>query len=300
MPRVLVAVFVIFLCLPALAPGQALPGAFLRTSASSPGSAVNSTVSIGWLEHVNGLTYTGDYAPYDYRDKNSSRLSGLWLDGSFAVRVTEELAFNFLGGYFFSSDPGGSYEARTRNMAFSWPFDSDSQWGIVEATGRYAFFHGMHAIAGFRWDHFTTWRDEVPGGPTSDRDNFVVNAYLPVLGVEAELSSSTTECSVRLLGFPSVPGYFTHEWHRRIPLTYEYSKHGFSDGYFLEVLAQYRKRTLGTVSIGAFARFNVLHASTGQGSNHYNLSNSVPCVAWSFHRQSWTFGGSLAFDFNLF
>lgn len=259
------------------------------------------TFYVGYVTHRNGVNFHSDYYQEAYFEDISIPLQGLWLGASLNLLVGDVCGLMLRGGALVPCNLRADDSTTTPDrLILGYQPRLDSQWSIVDALATYRLYHSFHLIGGFRWDHFLTkleYRDTNADGDT----NFKINAFLPVVGFQTQQGNAGTFASAGIIGFPLVPGNFRYEWSSPVNADnyHELSSQFWNQGYFLECFLRFNQRLYGTADLGVFATFNVLHAVTGRGSYDWNEPPDVGTngLEYVFHRQSWTFGGSLSVDF---
>jgi hypothetical protein len=252
------------------------------------------TVYVGWLDHRNGINMSNDLPDLlgGITNVRPRPLKGLWLGGSVRLRVADRLGCLISGGTLIPQKKAGTIVS---NIGLTADFAMDEEdWYLLEGLGTYQVADRFNFLAGFRWDH-TSSRLHVTR-PGDSFDDFVVNAYLPIVGVEVRQGRPENEAMFRLLGFPAVPGTIVfHNWSVN-NTDASTSSQSFVRGYYLEALMQYRRHMHKGCNVGAFARWNFMYSATDAQPA---LSPDGETIRWLFQRKSWTLGIECSLDFCL-
>ncbi|MFC1835789.1 hypothetical protein ACFL2Q_13855 [Thermodesulfobacteriota bacterium] len=314
MRRAAVLVIVVLCCSGSTVFAQWLPGVFGGCSKLGPFS-LNGYV--GYSEYRNGNVFSFDDYTFDTRSYNDTTrfpLKGLWLGLSAEAKLTDGIGCMISGGALVYAHTRASSDLEPF-QDFGYELNPHGQWwGYLDATATYSvgILGGTQLLAGLRWDHYNSKLILTYNGfPEIDVEiHFKVNAYLPLVGAQWTQDWWDGQLKVRAVGFPWVPGEMKYDFGRLDTSDdYRYSEvssQPFTSGYFVELLAEYRKRVAGRSYVGAFVSLNQLHAATDKGKyNYYENSPSSGFDEGSnqtgliFHRTSLTVGGSFSLDFNL-
>lgn len=257
------------------------------------------TVYLGYVTHRNGVNIHTDFFQEDFFEDISDPLRGLWLGASVSLFAGDGFGVVAGAGALVPWNSRAHDDTTDAGVTIGYSPRPHNQWSIVEALATYQVYGGLKLLGGFRWDHFATklTYSDFPAGDL----HYTINAYLPVVGLESQVGTAGTSASAGIMGFPTVPGNFTYEYNSPASLVsnHEESSQAWNRGYFLECFLRFSHRVSGNTAMGAFATYNVLHAVTGQGSYDWQLPpvSGTNGLEYVFHRQSWTFGGSLAVEF---
>jgi len=194
--------------------------------------------------------------------------------------------------------------------ALSSSADANNQLGFLETSAFYKFYEAewgsFQAVAGFRWDHFTSKltyvaRDEADTFERNTTANLTVDAYLPFFGLRMSQPTPSSYFNARIIAFPTLPGNvkFQNSFHgteNNAPLEGggEFST-SFKNGYFLEIFAEYGAKVLGDFFVGGFGAYDILQGKTGEGS--YISGTDALSEQIVLNRSTWTFGGTIAYQF---
>jgi hypothetical protein len=206
---------------------------------------------------------------------------------------------------------GNTEEEGPGATALGSSLDANNQFGFLDAAASYKFYDAgwasFHALAGFRWDHFTSKQTFVAtdAGATFVRDttnNLTVDAYVPYFGVKLAQMTPCSYFNARVIGFPTVPGNITFQnsfsgTENLAPLVGGGDFHSaFKNGYFIEVFGEYAAKMLGDVFVGGFGAYDILQGKTGEGqytaSGGGALDEQIVLT-----RRTWTLGGTLGYQF---
>jgi hypothetical protein len=243
-------------------------------------------VYFGWTEHAKGSiwalnrqTSTGTAA---------WPLRGFWLGASKDLTLGDGFGVLISGSVFFPRRSAGTWreEPGPRTFDFQIP---QYDWWTLDGLAACRITGATSLLAGFRWDHTSTRVNY------SDNtfDDYVLNAYLPLIGMQLTKRSPNCSMLVRCVGSPWVGGQLKyHFWGD--PATAEFGDFRVNNSYFLEFFADCSMMIAGDLSVGGFVKWNYLHIKTGK----QNLSGSTTePVHWVVDVRSWTFGGTLSCAF---
>lgn len=248
------------------------------------GAVMSPRVYLGWLEHPTGMTLTMHRTNKD--GVASWPVKGLWAGLETGLALSENLGLLVSGGVLLSQRASGNLLwSDGRADAFH---VEGYQAGHVQGLLSYQAAGPVQVLAGFRWDHSSTrllYWDSTP-------DDYILNAYLPLVGLQVDQQFFAGDLRVRCVGFAAVPGSLKyHYWDGA------YSEFGDFDlgrGYFLDIFTEYSKSLMGDFRVGAFLSWNVVHAQSREellsGSTHEPIS-------WSADKRSWILGASIALNF---
>ncbi|MFC1834589.1 hypothetical protein ACFL2Q_07630 [Thermodesulfobacteriota bacterium] len=257
------------------------------------------TFDIGWVSHRNGFSYSYEMPSDDgYWESRVHPVRGLWLGGSLATRPWKSVGLEISGGALVTTEKSSNDVDISTGDEYG--YDADYQWGFVEGSGFFSIFGIVDAIAGFRWDHFTTqW--EYQDDPDVDYYNFKLNYYLPFVGAQTGFQSSSKRVTLRLIGWPSAPGTVKYEYQYPGGPAHELAEREFESGYFVEgevrfVWTGFMKKA----DVGAFLRYNAVHARSDQSIDETTfVGDQGQSLALTFHRETWTIGGTVTVPLNF-
>ncbi|MEJ2718081.1 MAG: hypothetical protein P8182_13240, partial [Deltaproteobacteria bacterium] len=245
---------------------------------------------VGWLEHRKGVTFAYDYriaGGEDFHESLQTPFKGLWLGFEIESPVSDRLGLSIGGGWLVP----GQMDGAVLSDGLRIPFDSHPEYWFLEGMVALNPGGGFQVIGGFRWDHFTSRFDVNLSQfqePQATQD-IRAEVYLPFVGVQC----ATPPLTARMIFFPYVPGNIKSvlSFPGR-PEAEEFSG-GFGEGYFLEFFGEYRHRMFGEAAIGAFVRWNLLHA---RATSDLDLVPFGPPAELTvvFDKRSWTLGGSFS------
>lgn len=270
-------------------PGGALPAYNAQTAVQDS----LLTMYVGWLEHYNGLGYSGITS--DWAEAADQPLAGVWLGADLNVLLNPRTRCGISCGWLFPLDRDLVLQSFAGQH---WQYDPDTQWGTLDGHASYDFSSWGEVIVGFRWDHFTT-RWQYVGDPDTDYYNFKLNAFLPYFGLQSRYALPNIQLMARIIGFPWAPGTVKYDYqYPGFPYA-EVSTQGYDKGHFLEGVFECAYQAFDNTSVGAFVSYNVLHfAATGEVTE--SPLGVVDRLDLSFDRKAWTLGGSVSVDFDLF
>ncbi len=246
------------------------------------------TLHIGWLEHAKGTSWalqrttSSGTAPWP--------LKGLWFGATKEVAVSGDLGFMLSGGFLSPTRSSGTWFTTPAAATFRFEIPSYDWWsadGFVKRRVSGPF----EVLAGLRYDHTSTrvnYSDE-------SSDDYILNTYIPTIGVQVAHRFSGSSLTVRFLGSPVVWGTLRYAYWAP-PINYgesgDFRPKG--DCSFVEFFADYRARMTGRMDVGAFAKWNSLRVNTSDAA----LSGgSTEQVSWNVAIRSWTYGATLHLGF---
>lgn len=246
------------------------------------------SVAFGLLEHRDGSIWA-------LERQNSTGtatwpLKGFWFKATQELASDENIGFLLSAGIFVPRHMSGTWISRPDGATFGFNIPSYDWWsldGIVKAR----VMRGFDLLAGFRWDHTSTRVDY--SDDTSD--DYILNAYLPLIGAQLNRRFSDSSLLVRFMGTPLYFGTVKYHFWDRLG----YAEFGDfrinSKSTHLEVLADYRFKLQRGIFAGGFVKGNWLRVRT----DSRNLSGSInESVAWAVDIKSWTVGGIVSLDFS--
>lgn len=249
---------------------------------------------VGWMEHPRGLTFSNELPTLlgGITNVRQMPLRGRWYDRSISAVFADRLRLTLSCAWLGSCKADGSIVSSIGRTA-DFEGDGTESWygqGMVE----WNCYGPLKLLTGFRWDHISS-RLHVTRAPTG-YDDFIVNGYMPLIGLRVIEGSPSDGIELKVLGFPFVPGDIRfHTWAEASQYSQE-SFQKFTQGHYVEILAEYRKRIFNT-DLRIFGRWDLLHASTNV--ERALVPAPVLDIKWTFDRRSWTIGLGMAYDFNL-
>ncbi len=267
------------------------------TSYQEPARKENDPVrfSVGWLEHSQGLTLSNDLPELlgGITNIRPSALRGVWISLTISAALADRVALELSGAALLARQSGGLI---TSNIGSTADFEGAGlEWSYLQSLFRWDVGRDFSVLAGVRWDH-TKERLHVTRPPSSN-DDFIVNGYMPLVGVQVRQESPAGHISLRVLGFPAVPGNIKfHTWSETSTYSQE-SDQDFSGGHCLEVDAEYGRRISGTVDASLFGRWDLLHATTSV--ENALVPAPVRAIRWTMDRRSWTLGMGISCSLNF-
>jgi hypothetical protein len=260
---------------------------------------------VGWMPDNRNVGFGAGGAPlggiYQLDQEYDSR--GLWLGLQESVVLSDWLGVMATGWYLFPSN-SSSVEVYNNGVLGTRTWDTSTQWWFVDGALLIGGgCTGLSAIVGLRFDYFNTqFTNSNPFntfglGLLGDGATVNSQGWIPLLGTQCAYASSTTNLTVRVVGFPTLLGNVKYtETIGGLGAAGSAQFSGtYNGGYFLEVFSEY-SRMFGLGGIGVFARWNMTHGKSnsdlsldGLGSNGFDLG---------VNRTSWTLGGSFNLSFN--
>lgn len=242
--------------------------------------------SVGWLEHPKGLTLSDDLPGLlgGIVNIRQTSLKGVRSSLTMSAALLDGLTLELSGAALLARESDGLI---TSNIGSTADFQGDGlEWSYLQSLFQWEVAGDLSLLAGVRWDH-TTVRFHVTR-PSTGNDDFIVNGYMPLVGVQVRQESPAGHTSLRLLGFPAVPGNIKfHTWSETSTYSQE-SDQDFSGGHCMEVEAEYRRRIFGTVDASLFGRWDLFHATTSV--ENALVPAPVRAIRWTMDRKSWTLG----------
>ncbi len=250
--------------------------------------------SFGWLEHPNGLTLSDDLPGLlgGIVNVRQRPLRGVWISLKMSAGLLERLALELSGATLLAGESDGLI---TSNIGLTADFEGAGlEWFYLQSLFQWDVAGDFSFLAGVRWDH-TKVRFHVTR-PSAGNDDFIVNCYMPLVGLQVRRASPAGHISLRLLGFTVVPGNLKfHTWSESSTYSQE-SNQDFSGGHCMEIEAQYSRRVFGTIDASLFGRWDLFHASTS--IEDALVPAPVRAIRWTMDRKSWTLGMAISCSLN--
>jgi hypothetical protein len=263
---------------------SALPA---RTTAlgwlESPGQA---NVYFGWVEDSKGSVWS--LQRQTSTGTAAWPLSGFWLGARKDLVLTDDFGILISGSVFFPKRSAGTWREEPGPRTFDFEIPQYDWWSL-DGMASCRVASGAEILAGFRWDH-TSIRVNYSDNTF---DDYVLNAYLPLIGMQLNKRLSNCSMLLRCVGAPWVGGRVNYNFWGD-PATVEFGDFRVNRGYFLEFFADCSMRIARDVSAGAFVKWDYLHLTTDEQS--LSGSTTEP-VSWAVIIRSWTFGANLACAF---
>jgi hypothetical protein len=245
---------------------------------------------VGWLEHSRGSTWT----IHSQRQAASATATAPWALKGLWLEVAEDLNFgNCYGalvsaGVFLPQSSSGTWRRSfpVDEVEFTVP---SYEWWQLEGLVTRRVSGPLELVAGLRWDRTSVRVNYV------DRtlDDYILAAYVPLLGVQLNQRSATNSALIRFVGSPLVRGGLKYHFWTGTGYT-EIGDFGVSDGSFMELLASYSLRVRTDLMLGGFVKWNALQLKTE--TSHLSGSITDP-IWWDVDIRSWTFGGTVSLAF---
>ncbi|AFM23008.1 TonB-dependent receptor [Desulfomonile tiedjei] len=254
---------------------------------------------IGWMENREGTEISGDttettiFAAFSAKHKYPER--GLWLGLIGSGCLSEQVSLLASGWYLVPSRQNEVEIYDWGSSRRNW--DTDLQWWYVD--GLFAFGKQLSLLAGLRFDRYSN-KFKNPSNAiavvSNPNDTADVNSdgWIPLVGTQYVYADTTTNLTVRAVGFPVLLGNFKYREAVGGANALEGSGN-WRGGYFLEIFGEYSKR-LGPGTIGVFGRWNGTEGKTHVDIQALPLAGSSDFDI-SFRRITWTVGGSVGLSF---
>jgi len=240
----------------------------------------------GRLEHYKGSRWalerqlsTGT-APWPLR--------GFWLGASKDFTLDNGLGFLICGSVFFPQPSAGAWYTEPSATTISFQIPSFDWWSL-DCLGKCRISGNLEFLAGFRYDHMST---RVNYSDITD-DDYILNAYMPLFGLQVQQPISNGSILLRFTGAPAVGGQLKYHFWDNLGYA-EFANFNVTGDYFMEFFADCCLNIRDGLGLGAFAKWNSLHLKTAS----QRLSGSTTeSVLWAVNIQSWTVGASLYLGF---
>ncbi len=261
-------------------------GIYDARNTSWHGLTTQARVYFGWLEHPKGSIWS--LVHQDSIGTAPWPLRGFWLGAT--KDFTLESGFGALvsGSVFFQQRGAGMWFEEPAGRSFDFEIPSHDWWS-VDGLGKCPISRDLDFLAGFRWDHVSTRVNY----SDNTSDDYILNAYIPLIGLRIHHPSSTHCFLLRSVGFPVLGGRIRYHFWDRLGYA-EFGDFDVTSGYFLEFLADYTFNTGRDLNLGGFAKWNALRVKTSERS--LSGSTTEP-VSWVVDITSWTIGGTLSLGF---
>ena len=247
-------------------------------------------VYFGWTEHSNGSTWALNRhtSTGDSTGNAAWPLRGFWLGASKDLAIGDSFGFLVFGSVFLPQRSSGTWREEPGPRTFDFEIPQYDWWSI-DGLAKCSLTGGAEVLAGFRWDHTST---RVNYSDNTD-DDYILNAYLPLIGMQLNKRSSNCSMLLRCVGSPWVGGRLKYHYWDNLGYA-EFGDFRANNGYFLELFADCSMRIAGDLGVGGFVKWNYLHVKTDK----QNLSGSTADpVYWVIDVRSWTFGATLSLVF---
>ena len=265
--------------------GEWTSGLGLPCSWGSGGIGMPS-VYVGWLESPRGSTWS--LQRRDHTGTAAWPLRGLWLGVSKEFMGCEGLGLLVSGSLFLPRHSYGTWVASPRSEDFKFEVPSYDWWSL-DALAAKRISGGCELLAGMRWDHSSIRI----GYYDNTDDDYILNAYIPLVGMQMAQRSCAGSLVVRVVGTPVVFGNLTYNFWTGDGYN-EHRNFTSNNSYFVELFAEYSRSVGGNLVAGAFAKWNALSVRTED--KNLRGSTTEP-ISWSVNIQSLVVGGSLSLGF---
>jgi hypothetical protein len=191
----------------------------------------------------------------------------------------------------------------TTPTPFNRTWDTRPDWWYLDAAANFACCTGLKALAGFRYEHFSTnFKNPSPvfGLTTTPDDtaDLTVNSYLPYVGLQSSIGGPGSKVSLRVIGFPIAPASVTFSETGLFGVNSRVQASGnWSRSHFMEVFAEGNRMFSSDMGVGAFFRWNLLYGKGSLATEILPAVGSIDDPKASFNRNTYTFGAS--FTLNL-
>jgi hypothetical protein len=297
------------------------PGAY---GPPSPRVFEPPTFYIGWMESNRWVSWSFDsgVATSLFGGQHRWNVAGLWLGLEQGVNLSENCGLQLDGWVLIPANrKGPEAEGTIRSTVTIIPPDGEDQqvivtllpglgtrdwntrtdWWYVDAAVSCGFCTPFKALAGFRYEHFSTRWDNPSStslpSTSNDTADITINSYLPYVGVQSSIGGPASNVKVRFIGFPWAPANVSHfETGESGIGTRVESTGNWDRSYFCELFAEYNRNFSSSMGLGAFVKWNVHH---GHGNFSADLLPALGSVSRgaSFDRNTVTFGGSFSLNF---
>jgi len=245
-------------------------------------------------------------------------LQGLWA--SLSAGSVPKLGFGAQGSasILVPKDDNGELREDGRVVVDS-TLRSRLEWGSVEGAATYGLFGDpctgvLQALGGLRWDRISASQRFSHRDPTNTlfsrgTNNFTINAWLPYAGAQFNQLSQVARLTAGIIGFPWILGNAKFQdtsidteilGPGVAPITLHGGEfdHQLTNGFFVELFADYARTVGDTVFLGAFVKANFLGVRTNFGGTSQVV---LPLVSAQervvFERSTLTVGGSIGLAF---
>jgi hypothetical protein len=269
---------------------------FLFPSAdlASLGSSLNLELSlqVGLVDCNEGFKLTNTWKSDNYSEYNWQPLRGVWLGGSLALDVTDDMKIIISGGSLPPNESGSMWSS-SPVLFDQTDLVADFQWGLVSTDIEYSLGGIGELLVGFRWDHFTTRYTN----PVSSVGyyNYVMNWYLPYVGLQSTFGPVENNITARVIGFPRTPGSAKCDLHGS-PTEVYIGEFSLDRGSFIECVLTYACKPFQGAHVELFGKFNWMESHTSDLIEETS-GNDQMGFALDLSRKTWTFGVSAGYEF---
>ncbi len=263
-----------------LGPASLTPGPISGRCDAAGSLAGLPEVYVGRLEHGQGSTWALQRT--DRKGTAPWPLKGYWLGATQDLGPAAGLGLLAAGGIFIPQPSAGNwYQIPTGTVDFEVP---SYDWWMAEGLVRSPLNWPLVLLGGVRWDHTSTRVNFAD----NTSDDYILNVYLPLIGLQLNQAFSGGSCLFRFVGTPVVLGRLKYHFWDPPRLYTEFGDFEVKGGSFVEALIDYRVKVTSELSLGGFVKWNALRINTAERS----LSGStIKQVSWEVDIRSWTFGG---------
>lgn len=272
------------------------------------------TFYVGWMESLRraGWSFADPNPGSVFGGAHRYPLAGLWLGLEQKVNLNETWGLDLDGWVLIPTNRQGSEQEPTITTSgtiapITVPgvgnrtWNTRTEWWYLDAAVSCAFITPVKALAGFRYDHFSTRFDNPTNAfgvvfTSADTADLTVNSYLPFVGLQTTVGGPASNVMVRWIGFPVAPANLTFsETNANTLGTRVDSTGNWSNSYWTEIFATYNRSFAAGMGIGAFFRWHLYHGQANLTTNPLGFAG-VSSDA-SFDRNAMTFGGSFSLNF---
>jgi hypothetical protein len=250
-------------------------------------------VSVSWLNHPEGLNMANDLPTILGGVTNDRKRPLRGAQVGFFTQFAPTRKYDLI---FSASTLIPDYTEGTivSNIGLTAQMESSQDyWNYLQCMVQRDMGAGIKALAGFRWDNTSSQIHVSNRGGSVD--DFIVNLYLPFLGVKAVQGSPGSGAQLALLASPITPGSIRfHNWSKRTT-DYSISDQVFEGGYMIELNGLFACRLTDSHSFSVKGSWNAVHSVT---PTQAALLPGVTEIKWIYDRRAWSIGCQLEFTFN--
>jgi hypothetical protein len=241
---------------------------------------------VGWLEHSKGNTWTlhhpqsNGIAPWPIR--------GIWLGASTHFVVNNPIGVLVAGYVLFPERTAANWYTEPAARSFDFEIPSYDWWAVEGfLTGNLC--DNLRILGGFRWNHTSI---RIHFSDSTD-DDYVLNTYTPLAGVEYRQQFSTQRILVRIVGSPVIAGSLKYHFWDNLGFS-EFGSFPVRNGSFVECTADYSVKMAKRLALGCFVKWNALRVKTAEQA----LSgSSLDQASWTVDTRAWIVGASASLAF---
>jgi hypothetical protein len=274
-----------------------LPGAYHRRALPyfKSNSGLSGGLYAGWLEHPQGLSLSNDLPSILGGIENIRRrpLRGIFGSLILSKDVWDNLSLELGASMLFGLPSDGLI---TSNIGLTADFQGDAtQWSYVQSLVKWEMTPSLSILAGARWDNTQT-RFHVIRPPTGN-DDFTMNLFTPIMGLQAQSGVGLSEITIRAMGFPVALGNIKFHTWSEISTYSQTSDQDFNRGYLLEIQAIWNGRVTRSLDFSIYGGWNLFHGVTRV--EEALVPAPVADIRWVADRRSWVIGLGISWDLAL-